>query len=439
MAQLHFSIGENLGKVLLEIAQENIVNGTPEKAFETYTKSFIGMDGSYALQILKNKFIVETCEDGVNINLTDDAEVISNNAKNIYDWETIIKNKYEDLNMLYNTYNEIITEFHKHSNSPIYNINITEVVKRYFGEENMPNIGIHNIAAKLIAGEDFAWDLYSNGSDVWSHLEGDVESNDAKCHQYVLYFVVKYVNLIRQMYNDYINFEKTYNWLLEYDFIKRIPFSEERFETILEIIKEFCNTNTGYYHPMCDKQIAILKDNILDGLLETKYGKEYLQNGILKKNIMDGYDAGWLSPDGEYYASNGETSAMIHMNLAEQIFKGNNVYARRMAKDGVSEWSGINSPEYWLEKHGWVKIHHNDCYGSFIGKKDSANRTPDFPYHYCPSEIQIKMICDYADKFYNKKFYTEANTLGRNFHPEPFSTYKVRQMNEIQLHEIFGR
>ena len=64
---LHMKIGSNLGNVLLGIAQDNIVNGEPERAFETYTKSFNGMDESYALQILKNKFVVETCEDGVNI------------------------------------------------------------------------------------------------------------------------------------------------------------------------------------------------------------------------------------------------------------------------------------------------------------------------------------------------------------------------------------
>ena len=173
--------------------------------------------------------------------------------------------------------------------------------------------------------------------------------------------------------------------------------------------------------------------------MKTEYGKEYGRNGILKKDIMDGYDAGWLSPSGEFYGGNGPTSAMIHMNIAEQIFKGNNVYANKMNKDGVSEWGGSNSPEYWLEKNGWVKIHHDDCYGSFIGERNPEDRTPDFPYAYNPTEIQIKMICDYADKFYGGKFYTEANAMGRMFHTEPFSTYKVRQMDEFKIHETFGR
>jgi hypothetical protein len=154
---------------------------------------------------------------------------------------------------------------------------------------------------------------------------------------------------------------------------------------------------------------------------------------------MDGYDAGWLSPDGEFYGADGETSSMIHMNLAEQIFNAPcNIYAVRMAKDGVSIMSGIDSPEYWLEKHGWVKIHHEDCYGAFIGHRNEEP-TPDYPYAYNPTDIQIKMICNYADKFYGGKFYTEANALGRITHTEPYSTYAVRQMDDLKIHEIFGR
>jgi len=82
-----------------------------------------------------------------------------------------------------------------------------------------------------------------------------------------------------------------------------------------------------------------------------------------------------------------------------------------MAKDGVSTMSGIESPEYWLEKHGWVKIYYDDCYGAFIGHRNEEP-TPDYPYAYNPTDIQIKMICNYADKFYGGKFYTEANALG---------------------------
>jgi hypothetical protein len=215
--------------------------------------------------------------------------------------------------------------------------------------------------------------------------------------------------------------------------IEHIPFVENVMENVVDILNDFANPNMGYYHPMCDEQIADLKEEITSIIAKTNYGWEYLQNGIVQKNILDGYDAGWLSPDGEFYGEVGEVSNMIHMNIATQIFNGNGKYSQQMKEDGVSFWSS-NSPEQWLTKKGWVKIHHQDIYGSFIGSKDWTE------YQYCPTEIQIKMICKYADKCFNGKFYTEYNGmgLGRHSHPEPYSTYKVKQMDEVMLHKIFS-
>ena len=440
METVHFKLGENLGNILLEIAQDNIVNGEPERAFETYTKSFHGMDKSYALQILKNKFVVETCEDGVNINLTDDKEAIENNASNIYDWEHIIRHKYDDLGQILKAIYNVRKEFDKHCIwASINDVNLTEVVERYFGENCAEEgVGVHNLAAHWIAWGHLGKGL-GNGANIWQGLVGDVESDIAEHYEYTLYYIVKYVELIKHLHKDFVKFEKIYNWLYTYQFIPRISFIENRMENILEELCKFGDQTKGYYNPMCDTELYNYKAELLNDIHKSSWGKEYIENGILNKNIMDGYDAGWLSPDGEFYGGIGETSAMIHMNIAEQMFNAStSKYAIKMKEDGVSVWGGFNAPEYWLEKHGWIKIHHEDCYGSFIGRRDEAP-TPDYPYAYNPTDIQVKMICDYADKFYGGKFYTEANALGRLTHTKPFSTYKVRQMDEFKLHETFGR
>jgi hypothetical protein len=228
-----------------------------------------------------------------------------------------------------------------------------------------------------------------------------------------------------------------YHFLLNHGLIEHVKFIESKAECICDILMIFSDDNHGYYNTLCDEELHDYKEHLYGDLLHTTFGNEYCKNGILKKEILDGYDAGWLSPLGEYYADNGETSAMIHMNIAEQIFNSaTNMYAVRMAKDGVSIWSS-NSPEQWLSSHGWVKIHHNYCYGAFIGRR---NEEPTSEYHYAynPTNIQVKLICDYADKFYSGKFYTEANAFGRITHTEPFSTYKIRQMDEFKLHEIFS-
>jgi hypothetical protein len=297
-------------------------------------------------------------------------------------------------------------------------------------EGQLRQYGMYNIAAKLIANKPFS-NLASNGEDSWNRLCVRVEDEESYKYERVLYYIVKYNEIIRKLFNTYMKIANIYKFLEEHKLIDHYPFIETTFESVIEILDKYSNTEHGYYHPMCDPEVYEFKEAISDGLLKTQYGSEYLKYGIIRKNILDGYDAGYLSPEGIFYGGIGETSAMIHLNIATQMFYWSaSPYQTQMLNDGVTVY-GTESPERWLEKHGWVKIHHNDIYGSFIGNKDWAE------YPYCPTQEQIKWICKYADKFYNGKFYTEASCT-RHRHPEPYSTYKVKQMDEIMLHKIFS-
>ena len=450
---LHMKVGPLIGEQLLEIVQTNISKGNVEYAMNVYPMAF-GMTDEHTLMILKNQAVVVTDEDGESVSLTDWENEIKANAHNIFDWKSIIKERINNLTSCLKGIINTENTFAKYYNGNIRDYNMLEMMKRYYNDEEMKVMsGKANIAARICGHPEckICDKGNSNPTSVWNHLEWRVESYLADIEngneleydipakwEIVLYLTVRYNKLIRMLHKEYLNFENTYLFLVKYDFIKKPAYIEKDIENVISTLIDFCNIGEGYYHPLCNEGLYNYKESLYNDILKTKYGKEFAQNGIIKNDIMDGYDAGWLSPDGEFYGANGETRAMMHMNLAEQIFKGNNVYAARMTKDGVSEWSGNDSPEYWLEKHGWVKIHHDDCYGSFIGRRNEEP-TPDYPYSYNPTEIQIKMICDYADKFYGGKFYTEANALGRITHTEPYSTYKVRQMDDLMIHEIFGR
>lgn len=86
MANLRMRIGNNLGNILLEIAQENIVNGEPEKAFDTYINSLNGFTKEYALQVLKNEGVLVVDEENQTLNLETSKDIIKTNKKNIYNW-----------------------------------------------------------------------------------------------------------------------------------------------------------------------------------------------------------------------------------------------------------------------------------------------------------------------------------------------------------------
>lgn len=440
---LHMRIGENLGEILLDIAQNNIETGNVEKAITTYTDSLQGFTKEYALMCLKNEAVLTVDEKNQVMNLNDDPELIKENAHLIHDWNLILKNKKKTLNNIRDKRIHIIEEFHKVYNGNIEDYSIDEMMRRYYTDEAIQKIGIHNIAASIIGANDSK--ICDTGNDnpqsKWDRLCDKMEYEDnpdvPKC-QKVLYWTVEYVKTIKLLHKEFLTFDKLYHFLVDNELVKRISFIEANAEAICDILKTFADTETGYYHPLCNKGIYDYKTNLNLDLIHTTWGKEYFENCILKKDIMDGYDAGWLSPEGDFYGGNGETSAMIHLNIANQIFNAScNPVSIKMMKDGISEFGGVDSPDYWLEKNGWIKIHHEDCYGSFIGRRDEEP-TKEYPYAYNPTDIQVKMVCDYADKFYGGKFYTEANALGRISQREPFKTYAVRQMDEYGIHKVFG-
>ena len=429
MGTMHMKLGENLGEILLNIAQEKIFKGDPLGAINTYTESLVGIPEEYVVMILKNQAVLKTNPDGINMDFSDDPQALKENEKNIYDWLNIISKKDDELRELTKNIYHHETKFAQSARIRINDFNLMAYGDSQ--EEGKIHAGFHHIVARLIANIPFA-PCASNGEHVWNRIVSNVENDDAYTYERVYYHLVNYMQCIRLLLEGYKKLSVMYDWLLEKELVSHIPFIEKNFERCIQILDEFADPNTGFHHPMCDEEISDFKEEITDVIMKTRWGKEYFLYGTTIKDIMDGYDAGWLSPTGEFFGANGETSAMIHMNIAQVLFKGKSVYGEEMRKDGVSIFS-VNSPEQWLQKKGWVKIHHQDCYGSFIGSKDWTD------YPYCPTQAQIKMICKYADALYNGKFYTEYNSLGlgRHLHPEPYSTYKVKQMDNIMLHKIF--
>jgi hypothetical protein len=71
----------------------------------------------------------------------------------------------------------------------------------------------------------------------------------------------------------------------------------------------------------------------------------------------DRWDAGWISPEGAFWADKGTKANFIHLNLAEEIQK---YYADSF--DWMVKTENIDRE---LEKHGWLKFHGSEV--SFTG------------------------------------------------------------------------
>lgn len=87
--------------------------------------------------------------------------------------------------------------------------------------------------------------------------------------------------------------------------------------------------------------------------------REENQTELEPVEITEGYDAGWLSPDGDFYGLNGSTGNLLHLNIAERLLASKRIPVKEM-----------RNPDRWLEENGWVKVHHDWILfsGSFYGK-----------------------------------------------------------------------
>lgn len=356
---LSFRVGKGIGKILLDISQEDILSGNTEKAIENYTNGF-GMSKFHAIHILHNRFVMEAEDDGLTVYLTDDKNSIKENESNIYKWQSIMEIHDNNLREMRKAYYNICKEFNTHCINISYGVN----------------------------------------------------------------FIYQYVELMNNMFDEYMKFSNAYKFLVDNDFIKHIAFVENNIENVLEILYEFCGKNTDYDHFMHDNELLKLKKKMIEDILTTEWGTQYFKYEILKKNIDDGYDAGWLSPDGDFYGGCGETNAMIHMNLADQLFK--KIFSKNDLN--LSLFGNTEDPEQYLMRNGWIKMHHNEIYGVFMND-------PDGEYSYCPTDKQISEICRYADLHWRGKIYTRPQIVKQT---EPVSTYKLRQMDKFKLNEIFS-
>ena len=371
----HFTIGENLGSILLEIAQTEIKKGNIQKAFDTYTASLIDFPQQYVMSLLKNEMVLVTNENHSEVMLSDETEDIENNKANIFDWNFIVKKKLSDLSKTC----EAINRF------GLYDFDFYSCDDDTVAE-----------CAKAIVTES---ELTRIEKGCLKMLKNKVQDVKASRYERNIFDIVNYIQNIKDLYTNYKSYCQIFDFLKGLDLVERQPFFESTVEKIMVCLSTFSNAQFKYNCETIQEFLNNYQDNVMNYLKNDEFGKQFTANGIIEKNIMDGYDAGWLSPDGKFYGANGETSQLLHMILGEQLLPKSEM------------------PEVDLEREGWLKIHYDEVYG------------------YCPTQIQIQKVCDYIDKFHKGVLRTQPRFSGRS---EPISTYKLRQMDKIKLHELFS-
>ena len=148
--KLHMRLGQNVGKILLEIAQTAIQDGNPVKAIKTYTDPINGFTEEYVIKILKNEYVLTTSNDGESMDLVNSEKERITNRTNITNWNIWVNKKLDTLVSINNTLNKVRGEFEKHVYKSILDYDITNSI------DETINSRVYDIAAKLIADLGFS-------------------------------------------------------------------------------------------------------------------------------------------------------------------------------------------------------------------------------------------------------------------------------------------
>jgi hypothetical protein len=348
---LHFTVGSDAGVLLMNIAQEHLIyNFDHEKALATITESLMGCPVDLALKILKGDYVLPVDVDSQQFMCCPREEADSPEmfpqikAKELFVRES--KKIIQSGEYLLTGFKNLQDEMRKGT------------FRFDFEYEDI---------FKFIAGNDDA---------ILDALRDDirVEAIDS-----LFYTTKKFIERTDK-------FRTAFEWMYKTWSATDSSLTQDLYEDI----REGC---TDIVLDLAQAMQSTIRNDFPMELVENVEVANYIESmqendiiisrGIEPVNILDGYSAGWLAPDGEFYGLNGEYANMLHIQIADALME-----------QGIIPVDDIN-PDSWLEQHGWVKIH-----GQFIHFAGCLNEKLDKP-NVGMSPIQIKTIYEYGMLVHN--------------------------------------
>lgn len=347
MKTVHFRVGADFGITLMQIANEHLLYGNDlDKALRVFTDSLGGeVPQELVKQLLSGEQIILVDEENQMFNVVKRKKYP--HLDNIYpaqiDFNAFVIDKQKELddhcNDLEHSLDFILDKF-RYRTTYSLDISVESLMKYIYGKED-------EFIADLMDGFEYDDNIQQMKSLI--RITRD--------------FIEKSLGLSQMI--------KRLNGM--YDI--RIKFDTQNLLNLTQKIQDIAKVEFYTFKEG--------NDEILTSYLDaTKEIDEVLKAGIKPVDIMDNYTAGWLSPDGDYYALNGLIGNMLHLQIANAL----QVKGLIPEKD---KYGTDQNPDAWLEEQGWVKIHENNinfggCLNDKLGKIN-VNMT----------KKQIELIRDY--------------------------------------------
>ena len=382
MGTVHFSLGENLGKRLTEIAQEKLIyNCDINAAIQTFTKSLCGFPEDMAIR----------CLSGTDLKLTvvgDEIEVVDTP---IEDYPKV------DFGYIFNQWTDEFYKIYRIFERPL--LNHTNFTKR--------TICIPYSVRDIILGYD------ETNPDAYEYLKEFI-MNDAP------YEITEDRDFERGV--EDIELYKMFREWKEL-FLKRAKVIEFVLKNRLVEPSFRCAAPQTFINTICDYQqklqqalyIGIKNENEHDDLDRFIDAAQEI-NEIKELKPVENYeyhDAIWLAPDGTMYGLCGEISNMLHNTMAEMLCE------QGIIKPDTERQE--RNPYIILEEDGWVKIH-----GDWVMFEPNPF---DKPKQFM-TEAQVKSLCKYLDK--------NCHMLGKfGIQHEMVLTYQLKQMDKFAINKLY--
>lgn len=473
MANLHFSIGEDLGITLAEIAKENIQKMDVEKALSIWKDAF-GCPDKLLNDLTTGKLVVVVDDPVKCIVNVQPREELTPERQNDYPLIT----RDEVVRIIERNFRDAVDEDNEENwdHLALEISNVTRMVSdneklevpgQLYGKflENIPGVTADveltipaRYAAKAVIDSkpgEFESELERLVGDLSDGYTRSTFVRETGVHKFY-----KIVSVIRHCLNvlenkdkiarmlDFLddNFEET-SGKCESSFcgvnknLEWAPntsgFSEQTNKFLrYEIEKQWMPAITDFISGIVactaePEKMAIpetddvteqfgsknSKGSLLDQYLESQKKIDEALDNFGPVDITKGYDAGWIAPDGNVFALNGTTGNFLHVQLADQIME----YYHFKKPDNLKDFAN----DYFLAADkGFVKFHHK--WVTYEGY-DCIRTDKPVPL----TKKQIEAIVKYGNACYNG--YLEFGYTKKVLHVDLF-----KNCSDYTFEQLFG-
>jgi len=380
---LHFRVGADFGITLMQIAHEHLVyNNDLDKAMKCFTESF---GGDVPEEIVKNLLV------GNQIILVDEEDQMFN---------VVERAKYPHLDDYYPKLD--LVEFIENTEKQI------EKTTKEF-DKALDSI-IDTFRYKKTYRIDFSVGaivayLYGDDEVMLEEIRDDYELNQMET----------VIRLTKQFIEKSLKTDQMFMRLAEMYGLDNYKMDTYELYNLVERVQSIARQEFSRFNEGSDDSVTAYMEAFkeIDNAIEA---------GLEPVDILDNWSAGWLSPEGDYYALNGEIANMLHNQIGNALQEQGIVPMYETDQDKKLDIK-VN-PDAWLEQHGWVKIHGNwILYGGMFNEKINKENVPI-------TNVQKDIIADYIENCH-------ACEVKMGLRQLRFSVGQFRAMDRIALHKNF--